>query len=619
MVSFEDFDSLEDFLSFNVENKRESLSWDLQIVEPFFEQLKQEKEQREALVAQRRAENITISMIPMPNRKSYLAVSSTSNDSSSEPEYSTQQESPSNHTPQTAVAVPSNKTFSNSSKTANDGSGALEIISSSDANVIEKRTSETIVQDTVCTKDQSQSFEVEDEKEKKNSIAPVESSRKDETVKVGLALLPKIKRPLSTQLSNTDRRRYFDRLKESRDRRHSQLALGSDAKAIQTGKVREMIEHHQEQMMTSQAHIVGSSSNRKTFDKNSLSKRSDSSDCHSNQKAFSSLKSNDFPATVVLRRPRDSERKSINESRNVDNFSANRYRAGSKKQNYRSMDLEIVDPDNRFSALTTASLPLHFTSSSSSSCSSGNEDQLCNSPKSATTSKAVLQSEMVLWRSYLEETGSNRRRSKNLVIQASPDRGDSSTSTANAEKKFLFKDVGKINAIENKQTDKLSEEVDCVWHKLESRQKCHPNELDSPINPHSDFNTESNSPSTNATENKQSSPTEVFPSKETTNAFKSSLSIMTNSAQDENQTKLTAQNTRYDVNKRKTADRQQKEQKRQGRIIQRKSAILSGESKISVAKLTQKYNQLSTDTPTIRPTLRRSQSAGARKHLSDLR
>ena len=629
-VSLEDFENLEDFLNFSVENKRESLSWDLQIVEPFFEQLKQEKEQKEALLAQRKAEEVeSVILIPMPRRKRTRATSTTSNDSSSEFESPISRKGISKETPQPTsilrVHSPQPDNFLNNNVLKTESH--LENAKSATSPDLIVNCSTSKANETKNFASNQLRSSSDDNKEKPKVASFNQRSKKDEKTTSEPAPVPKLKRSLSTQLSTTDRRRYFDRLKEIRDRRHSQLTLGSDAKSIQAGMVREMIEHHQEQMMTSQTKIVAPSRNRKSFDESR--KRSDSFDNVQKRKnSLSSPKNIDLQTTVVLRRPKEPEQSSIKIPGDPDDIGTNRYQAGYKKQNYRSMDLEVADPSNRFSSMTTASLPIHFTSSSSCSSGSGNDDLLSNSPKLTPKHKALLQSEIILWRSYSEETGSNTRRSKNLVIQASPEHKDQSISSSTKEKKFLFKDVGKLEVAENGSTDQLSAEVDCVWHKLEVRDKCHPHSLDSPLTPRASFSKKS-IPSTSEINKDPSLPVEVHLSKETASEdHKSNLSSnhTTSAKSDANQTQSNRPKTSVsDVNDGKKENDKEKmmsEEKRRGRVRERKStSSTSNESTPNVMKLAQKYNQLaaSANPPISKPSYRRSQSAGARKHLSDLR
>ena len=624
-MSLENFESIEDFLSFNMDNKRESMSWDLQIVEPFFEQLKQEKEQKEA----QRLLAVTkpINLIPMPQRTRLPTSSS-----------STSSEVNSSEDEANDVQVLSKTTIFQDSLKENSQPHPMtrnlkHLNPEKEISVVqppseEKQLKSILTQKTSTDHTQKSQLKLENKiVVDKDSVTKEEISKKSDSV--SNAAVPKLKRSLSSQFSNNDRRRYFDRLKELRDRRHSQITLGSDAKSIQTGKVREMIEQHHEQMLSTQSRTSPPTSHkRRSFDVEAYKRRKDFSAHVQNRRTSPLLaKKNDEednyeqPA-VVLRKPRDAEKASGQLSPdNSNNLGTNRYQPGSKKQNYRSMDLESTD-HNRFSSMTTASLPLHFTSSSSGSSECGNDEQLsCSSPSTIPPHKTVLQSQMVLWRSYSESTGSSTRRSKNLVLQASPEANNQAPNDEEAGKKFFLRDIGKIELEKNEKTDKMSEEVDSVWNDLEFGLQSFQNEVNSFSPPSSFIPKRERSLSTSETLIKRFEVTAS--SNNATDILKKNITLSSALSKTSDNCQALSnvpQKGNSDVIQKKKAN-VEPENLRQGRRRERKNASGSDGSKMSVMKLAQKYNELSASSniSVSRPTCRRSQSAGTRKHLSDLR
>ena len=627
-LSMEDFDTLEDFLSVSIGSRRESISWDKQIVEPFFEKLKKEKEKKQSQIQSTELDPSIL--IPMPRRRRVTEESSNvSCDDESKPnnssiENASRQEDLLSCSPANDVA--NHVTETNLIVEKKDEASSVLAKLQNEAAPKENRAASHVDRGSKCVEPDRSVVTCEQEE-----IVP-DNTGSIPTLQSGV---PKLRRSLSTQSTHADRRRYFQKLKESRDRRYSQLCLGPDAKTIQMGKVREMIEQHREQILTSQAMLRRASiPEQKLNDGKLYQRRSDSYDRLMRTQSLSpplqNAKSSSYaPGSVVLRNKREYERKSYCGKDNVENASQQNALI---KQKYRSADLETVNVNKRFSTLTTASLPLQFTSSSSS-CSSDNEDcSNCNSSRTTPKYKSLFQSQMFLSRSYFQDQESNTRRSRNLVIQASPeiiqkDGKRASLQEPKFDQKFFFREIGKIEADDDLQKDQMSEQVDNVWENFESSKRNNQKGQDQPVKPTNseltkmclldlsehktalNISTDKKVPCQNANVDKSSVNSTAKPSASSQNSHQRVENVngeTTDLPQSANQ------NPKFYAIK----------QRRPGRSRERGHASsTAGTGPNYVMRLTQQFNQMaaSNNPPPQVKVAGRSHSAGLNKHLGNLR
>ena len=590
-ISLEAFESLEDFVNFNVESKRESLSWDLQIVEPFFEKLKLEKERKAAEMREEEKKSKSSNLVPMPKQ----APSRLSGALSTEdvPPSLPRKSSPeAEKLPSTNDDYAKPKFSENLRLPKNDEKVQKEIPNSkpNDARV-EKLTSNLSSGDTIhdVTNGPVSAASAEKKAELVDAAEPIRN-------------VPKLKRSLSTQSSSQDRRRYYDRLKELRDRRNSQRSLGADAKMIQSGKVQEMIQHHREQMLASQDNptptILGKQSGRPYIRSESCTRLSNR-DFRSGSQQDKDEHNTTSRVSMEIREQKD---------KNCETY----FKNGPKLEDRFSLELEKTK-ENRLSTVTIGSLPLFFTSSSSS-CSSeeANEDPHSSSPSNSKF-MSYLQPQLFLWRSYSEDSGSSTRRSQNLILEASSlehavcQSSDKKSLCTHKTDKFNFKEMGKIG--QGTDTDKMSEQVDCIWDDLETTDKTQRN-----------AETSYRRRARRRQKSPDFQPTPINADSLTLLKGSENALIKAESTSD----RLPAKHS-YDA-RLKTPPQESKSfqqtckaansDRRTGRIRERGS---SSECKPNVKKLAQQFNQMSEATTSRRQAPRRSQSAGPRKHLSDLR
>ncbi|CAK8692802.1 unnamed protein product [Clavelina lepadiformis] len=495
-----DFETADELLTFSVDNNRESVSWDIQIVEAVFERFKRENSTQNEGAS---AENVPIT-ISMPTYRKTLRTYSTSDESDEDVAFS-------NLPPETAMKIqkrlsrmasgelrlqvksdPSNrKTGESNMEEAETGKQSLQK-QKEDNEVISPQKTEEKVQEpnTVPNHTPQQASKSPPLSPTARDVFSPPLSPKVEDPDVNRHVAPKIKRSLSTQATASDRRKYFERLKELRDRRHSQLQLGSDGRSIHTGFVKELIEQHRETITSQVEKESLRSPTQKRISHGNLFSQVElgripihpNDFVHSNrfsQPAISESNIERKYGNVKLRRPeriasaRDPYDENMNPSVGI--------KGGSRKATHRSLDLEMTD-HGRLSTFTTSSLPLNFTSTSSSNgnCSSSDDDTFKPASPITPKFKRLIQNPVILWRSYSEDNGTNTRRCKNLVIETtsleSHERTgacqaveDQSKPEAPSENKLLIKEIGRISSNGEAKTDKMSEQVDYVWNDFESK------------------------------------------------------------------------------------------------------------------------------------------------------
>ena len=407
-LSIDDFDSFEDFLSATASNSRDSVSWDVQIVEAVFDRFKKEeedqkKEQDKAKLAGKDAEDPVIINVPTIEKLK---------DSSDTSDVEESQKTVSYDSNETLISESVDELTPTEDITIIDVDENLPKISTEASYEMIKDDGEMVLTVSVTepphtepeewSKDYLEPSPVLDASDLENVIvhSAEESDENDDFVKddaseVSIPVSPgsKIKRSQSTQSSCHERRKYFEKLKEIRDRRHSNVSLNSyDANTIiQTGKVRNMIAQHRDYVAS---HSRRPSSNSRYSDIEETSKHENSNRLGADLLAMHQ--------GVQYRRQQSGV---ASESSHTDDIS--------RTSHYHNMDMDAVH-NNQFSTLTTGSLPLNFTSSSNSSSSSSINDSEdhhlnCTSP-TPPKYKVLLQPRLFLWRSQFEDNRTNTRR-----------------------------------------------------------------------------------------------------------------------------------------------------------------------------------------------------------------
>ena len=461
-LSMDDFDSFEDFLCCTANNSHESVSWDVQIVEAVFERFKKKKdeENKDGDLPEQKANSSPFTIPTIEKLKDSSDVSDT-------------EES------QKLIRYDSTETFL--SESVDELTPAEDLVSADDnsysqapqvspRNGFKEVSKEEEEEDLILSIDvpatptlKSAPWSKDFEETPSPVVVPelndvivhsAEESEvdeddvtKDDVNEISYPESPSaaIKRSHSAQSSYTDRRKYFEKLKEIRDRRHSNVSLNSyDAnQIIQTGKVQEMIAHHRDYVASQ---VRGSTSYQNS------------------PEVIGEIPSENMLAPPNNRRYRRQKSSVTSETSQCENLS--------RHSSYTPMDMDTVQ-NSHFSAMTTGSLPLNFTSSSNSSSNSSINDAEehhpdCTSPTTPKY-KVLLQPRLFLWRSYFEDNGANTRRSSNLAIQT-----PSEATQINKDEvppKIPLREVVNLATTKEDNRDELSEEVDDVWEDFETKAK----------------------------------------------------------------------------------------------------------------------------------------------------
>ena len=480
-VSFDDFESFDDFLRCTENNSRESVSWDVQIVEAVFERFNKEKEIDETVENDStKEEKSDPASLPTIEKLKDPSDFSEPDDSHKSAEYDSNEtlisESIDELTPTEDLTSIDESTCSLASYISPRNS--FEEINKEQENEDDELVlsvdvaetprpdedalwSEEFFETTSSGLDASEMPDVAAHSAEESNDDG-EDDLKDNICEVCHPESPSltVKRSHLTQPTYIDRRKYFERLKEIRDRRHSNVSLNNyDAtQLIQTGTVKEMIAHHRDYVASQ---VRGTTS------------------CQHSQQAMHEIttaklenaKSSTDKVTPSHRIHYGKHRSSVtSESSQCEDLS--------HSSQYKSVEIDPAQ-NNRFSTLTTGSLPLKFACSSNSSSNSSINDADENHPNynSPTTPKykVLLQPRLFLWRSYFEDNGTNARKNQNF---ATPLTAANAKQLLNSRQQlpnetltnFPTQKVENISAKESSK-DQLSKDVDDDWEDFETKTK----------------------------------------------------------------------------------------------------------------------------------------------------
>ena len=500
--SFDDFESFEDFLSFSSENSRESVSWDVQIVEAVFERFKKEEREYE--------ENVTPEQEPNNEIPKLHFESQPLSSSGSDIEGGLIDSYPSN---ETLISQSVEEMTPTDELASTDGDSSLyQSHLSPHENALQSRkdseqSANSVIDDVKSIAEKEESTfqkeiddvvdvsDVNSVVDVKDTVPTLESAEKpdlrEEDVDVGKDVdteeevdvegdvdldddptdpqsPTRVKRSFSTQSSYSERRKYFEKLKEMRDRRHSNVSLNSyDANhIIQSGLVKERIAHHRKYLAC-------------LYEPQGPTSPTLLKDTRLNESSYEKSEGN----SVVRQQDRSLQPISLHDDTlQHSDVSGKSFRYGFESHNAQDEEkvLRTVN-QTHLSTIATGNLPLNFTSSSnSSSCSSINDTEDhhidCRSP-TAPKYKVLLQPRLFLWRSYFEDNSANTRTSNSLAVQNTPkalnqtyrlsSSSEQSTNNESSQAASL-KEIEKVSKEEEKK-DQLSEEVDDVWEDFETK------------------------------------------------------------------------------------------------------------------------------------------------------
>lgn len=254
--------------------------------------------------------------------------------------------------------------------------------------------------------------------------------------------------------SYNERRKYFERLKEIREMRYSDLGYHNhDAGVIiQSGKVRDMIAQHRDQVASlakPQPQQIGSAKTPNLPDQEDSSPQG--GDSAASARRF-------WSQSKITREPL--------------NRSAEDYH---QCEASRKRDMDLVNSNNRFAAITTGTLPLHLTSSSNSSSNSSIDDA-GDASSNPSKYKVLLQPRLFLWKSYFENNENSSTPNKNLSTPTQtaksgerPGLSRQRLRERNAQKKRqMLKEMSKTTAIDTSK-EPGSEDVDNIWEDFETK------------------------------------------------------------------------------------------------------------------------------------------------------
>nr|XP_009861732.2 uncharacterized protein LOC100184701 [Ciona intestinalis] len=473
-----DPDDLDEFLNFSVENSRESVSWDIQIVEAVFERF---KNQEPPVADVDPPPPISSTAVPLSVHKTQNKVL-TSSESSENEDFS------SSWTEKMRRRATTRPMRSNLNRT--ETQPAMQVMHKSDTETSfkQEQQDEEIkmrrISDGACDNfsvdanhlihrkaSNAEASEMLFSDDKPNPSVEESHDCTQQRSQAGDSLY-------RSNSANQNRRKYFERLKEIRDRRISKRILGVDGLAIPQGRVKNMITQHRvsinDQSLGARSPITPSPS---------ISYKSSLSPTSPNTPGFSvkSPQKNNISENPFFTKWRETnetvpeKQKSPQSPPLVTSFHPPEQKVRFRRSTIRSLDLDSMR-NSRFSSLTTASLPLDFTTSSSSG------DDIFEEKSEV---KLIKTMPTLLWRSYSQDHGSCTRRSRNLLLDDSEAFGASNSKTDPSyasnrrlsspldSKAFLSQKVGHIPENKNIMTDKLSEQVDHVWKDLETEHPVH--------------------------------------------------------------------------------------------------------------------------------------------------